>query len=56
MIIAGNKIYDHCGYCGRLVCLNKFILGSIHICLSAEERQKIDRAALPPQQRPLGKP
>lgn len=37
MIIAGSKIYEYCGVCGELVRINKFILGSIHICLSEEE-------------------
>ena len=29
--IVGNGIYQRCG-CGDIVKLNKFILGSIHIC------------------------
>jgi hypothetical protein len=37
MIVAGNKIYDKCPVCGKLVQLNKFFFGSIHVCLTEEE-------------------
>jgi len=40
MIIVGNKIYERCPVCGKLVQINKFIFGSIHICLSDEEDGK----------------
>lgn len=37
MIVAGNKLYERCGLCGRLVCLNKFLFSSLHLCLTEEE-------------------
>jgi len=37
-IIAGSRIYMVCQDCERLVCLNKWIFGSLHICLTDEER------------------
>lgn len=40
MIIAGNGIYMVCLWCGKLVKLNKFIFGSLHVCLSEEERKE----------------
>jgi hypothetical protein len=30
---AGNKIYDVCQDCGKLVRLNKPLLGSVHFCI-----------------------
>lgn len=39
MIIAGNKIYDKCLDCGKLVQINKFLFGSLHVCLSEEEKR-----------------
>lgn len=52
MKVVGNKMYDICGNCGELVCLNKFILGSFHVCTTEEEQvlykqeiaQKVKRA------------
>mgnify|MGYP007134671691 CR=1 FL=1 len=41
MIIAGNKIYEKCGYCGRMVQLNKFLFGSLHICALPEQRDMV---------------
>jgi len=32
MIKAGRGLYDYCGGCGKLVQLNKFIFGSMHLC------------------------
>lgn len=43
MIVTGGKIYDVCGYCNNLVRLNKPIVGSMHICVSPDERSYIDR-------------
>lgn len=37
MIIAGNKIYDYCRDCGKLVRLNKPFFGDLHICLTEAE-------------------
>lgn len=31
-IIAGNKIYDRCKKCNKMVRINKFIFGGLHIC------------------------
>jgi hypothetical protein len=42
MIVAGNGIYDKCSYCQKLVKLNKFLFGSLHICLTDSERNFID--------------
>jgi hypothetical protein len=30
--IVGNKIYDVCPTCGKIIRINKTILGSLHIC------------------------
>lgn len=38
MIVAGNKIYGICLDCGKLVRINKPIIGSVHICLTEEEK------------------
>jgi hypothetical protein len=40
MRIIGSKIYDVCPDCGGIVCLNKFLFGSLHVCTIPEERQK----------------
>ena len=32
MKIIGNKIYDVCADCGDIVQINKFIVGSLHVC------------------------
>lgn len=37
MMIIGNKMYDVCGDCGKMVCLNKTIFGALHFCLTPEE-------------------
>lgn len=38
MIIVGNKIYETCPGCGQLIQINKWLLGSLHICAPEEER------------------
>lgn len=37
---AGNKIYDVCADCGKIVQINKFLLGDMHLCTDAEERKR----------------
>ena len=37
MIRTCGKIYEYCELCGKLVRLNKSILGSLHVCLTDEE-------------------
>lgn len=49
MIVAGHRIYDKCAGCGNLVQINKFLLGSLHICPGSEER-RLQREALQGQQ------
>ena len=38
MLIAGNKIYEYCEDCEKLVQINKMLIGSMHICLTEEEK------------------
>jgi hypothetical protein len=38
MFWRGHHCYEVCGVCGKLVRLNKPLLGSLHICLTEEER------------------
>lgn len=40
LIIAGNKIYFFCKICQKLVQINKFLFGSLHICLSEKDIKK----------------
>lgn len=42
LIIAGNKIYTVCPYCGRFIRVNKPFLGTLHFCVSSEERKRIE--------------
>jgi len=37
-LIVGNGVYMWCKWCDKLVKMNKFILGSLHICLTEEEK------------------
>ena len=41
MKIIGNKIYDICSRCGKLICLNKRLFGSLHFCSTDEELQNL---------------
>lgn len=38
MRIVGDKIYEICNGCGDIVCLNKRLFGSLHICLTDKEK------------------
>lgn len=40
--VIGNKLMGTCKWCGKLVQLNKWIFSSLHICLTDEERTKLD--------------
>lgn len=39
VLIVGGKIYGVCADCERFLQVNKFLFGSMHICLSEEERK-----------------
>ena len=43
MIVSGNGIYEICADCGRLVKLNKWLFGSLHLCLTEEDRKSKSR-------------
>lgn len=42
MIVTNGKIYDKCDYCQKLVKINKAFFGSMHVCVSPQERAKIN--------------
>ena len=46
MIVAGNGIYDRCADCGKLVKINKFIFGSMHICTGHVERMEAQQRVM----------
>lgn len=35
----GNRLYEICPGCGKMICLNKFIFGDLHLCSTDEELQ-----------------
>jgi len=37
IITVGNKLYTHCAKCDKLVQLNKFMFGSLHVCAEEPE-------------------
>jgi len=37
VIVAGHRIYQVCSACGKLVQINKRILGSMHVCVNQED-------------------
>ena len=50
-IIVGSRIYMVCPDCESLVCMNKWVFGSLHICLTEEElKTKQRREALKTKQ------
>jgi hypothetical protein len=32
IVIVGDKMYRMCADCGKIVCINKTIFGSLHFC------------------------
>lgn len=56
MIIAGNGIYEKCCDCGKLVKINKFLFGSLHLCLTEEEKHRKAFGNPAPMKQPLGGP
>lgn len=40
MKVIGSSIYAVCDTCGDIVKLNKFIIGSLHICALPEDDQE----------------
>lgn len=45
VFVVGNQLYTQCGACGKVIRLNKPILGSLHICLTDEELAAKNRQA-----------
>lgn len=43
MAISNGKVIEQCYYCGKFVTLNKRLFGSLHLCVSPEEREQIER-------------
>jgi len=39
--VVGNKLYGKCIWCGKGIRINKPILGSLHLCLTEEEKLEI---------------
>ena len=39
MLIVGNKLYERCADCGEIVCLNKWLFGTLHICISQKDKE-----------------
>jgi len=37
MLVVGNKMYERCARCHKLICLNKWIIGDLHFCLANNE-------------------
>ena len=33
IVVVGNKLYGICANCGKLIQINKPIIGSIHLCV-----------------------
>ena len=40
--INGNR-YGLCRYCNKVVRLNKSLFGSLHVCVTPEEKERKDR-------------
>lgn len=50
MIVAGNELYEQCGYCGKMCRISAWH-GGVHICVSPEERARINAGYLDAFQR-----
>ena len=40
VVLVGTNLYALCDYCGGVVCLNKFLVGSVHLCIKKAEKVK----------------
>jgi hypothetical protein len=38
MFVSAGKVFDRCGKCGKIVQLNKPLLGGLHVCTSECEQ------------------
>jgi len=39
MIISGKHIWDRCPRCGKMIRLNKFLIGDLHLCTVTQEEE-----------------
>lgn len=37
VVAVGHKLYSRCVGCGEVICINKWIFGSLHLCAPSEE-------------------
>lgn len=42
VVAVGGKLYGRCAGCGEIVCINKWLLGSLHLCAAEEAERKRD--------------
>jgi hypothetical protein len=40
VFVAGDGIYQQCGWCGKFVKLNKTVFGALHFCLTDDEKKE----------------
>lgn len=45
LFVVGHRIYSICRYCGGIVRVDKPLFGSLHFCLTDEQRKERERIA-----------
>jgi len=40
VVAVGGKLYSRCADCGDIVHVNKWLVGSLHLCVSPEEKAR----------------
>ena len=45
--VVGNKLMGKCKWCCKLVQVNKWIFGSLHVCVTEGERAMVDDETTP---------
>jgi hypothetical protein len=45
-MISGGKVIEQCVWCGKYVTVNKRFLGSLHLCLTDEEKAIVQQPPL----------
>ncbi len=45
--VRSDKLWMICDDCGKMVCVNKWLFGSLHSCLTDEERKTRDEQTTP---------